>query len=771
MLLATLAAASMPGQQGRGTISGIVTDPQGGTVAGADVRVHNVETNSSFRTKTNEQGFYTAPGLAVGDYDVSTELQGFKRAVRSGITLQVNQNAQVDLRLDVGQVTETVEVSGEAPLVNSSNSTVGEVIENRRVRDLPLNGRGALALTLLTTGVISNAGPTNSGFGDRGIQISSLSINGSPSSMNAQMLDGSNNILSYAGEVGVPPAVDAVEEFKVQSGTMSAEFGFTAGGTINLVTKSGTNTYHGSLYEFLRNDKFDARNTFAARNLPFRYNQYGGTIGGPVRKDRTFVFFNHEDYKSRRSSPRIASMPLASWRQGDFSTLYTATGALIPIYDPATTINNPNGAGQVRTQFPGNVIPRSRFDASSLKILDLYPLPNSAPQNAFTQAQNFQDAAGSTIDWTQWNVKGDHRFSERNSMFIRYTSAQHRLSSNSLFLDQTAGGNRADNQINRNAVVSDTHMFSPTTINDLRVGIMRQSFIFVAVNYQKDWPRKLGLPAIVPNDQMPLVDFGYGAIGGGAAGNRGSLNWDIQDTLTKIMGTHTLRLGYNHRILQGGNLQGAALSGNYSFSGLTSNPQSPASSGNGLAQFLLGEVSSASIDRILGNSWHGFSSSVFFQDDWKVARRLTLNVGMRYDFQQKPYERHNGQINFDLSGKDPASGLQGRTVYAGLDGQPRTFLKEDYNDFGPRAGFAWDLFGTGRTVFRGGYGIFYPPIFFRSFLGDTQLFSTTTTNYVARAPGQPSFPFSQGFPTAPIESPGPKAGPGALLGQAVNIFE
>jgi len=189
------------------------------------------------------------------------------------------------------------------------------VIGNRGVGDRPLNGRGALALTLLTSGVISNAGPTNSGFGDRGIQISSVSINGSPNSMNAQMLDGSNNILSYVGEVGVPPAVDAVEEFKVQSGTMSAEFGFTAGGTINLVTKSGTNRIKGSLYEFLRNDKFDARNTFAPNKLPFRYNQYGGTIGGPIRKDKTFGFFNFEDYKSRRSSPRIASVPLATWRE------------------------------------------------------------------------------------------------------------------------------------------------------------------------------------------------------------------------------------------------------------------------------------------------------------------------------------------------------------------------------------------------------------------------------------------------------------------------
>jgi len=771
LLACAVGAMTLLGQQGSGTISGIVTDQQDAAVPGADVRVRNTGTNSMFRTKANEQGFYTAPGMAVGEYEIVTERMGFKRSVRSGITLQVNQTAQVDVRLEIGQVADTVEVVGEAPIVNTSNATVGEVIENRRVRDLPLNGRGALALTLLTSGVISNAGPTNSGFGDRGIQISSISINGSPNSMNAQMLDGSNNILSYVGEVGVPPAVDAVEEFKVQSGTMSAEFGFTAGGTINLVTKSGTNRIRGSLYEFLRNDKFDARNTFAPSKLPFRYNQYGGTIGGPIRKDKTFGFFNFEDYKSRRSSPRIASVPLATWRQGDFSNLLTVAGAVIPIYDPATTRTNPSGPGQVRDLFPANQVPRNRFDPITPKIVEFWPLPNRTPQNAFTQAQNFQDAARSTIDWRQWNVKLDHRFGERNSMFVRYTSAQHKPGSDSFFLEPTVGANRFDDQINRNAVVSDTHTFSPTLINDLRVGVMRQGFSFLAVNFGKGWPQKLGLPAIVPNDQMPLINFGYGEIGGGAAGYRGSFNWDIQDMVTKVAQNHTLRIGYNHRLLQGGNQQGAALSGNYGFAGLTTNPQLPAATGSNMAQFLLGEVSSASIDRILGNTFVGYSASAFVQDDWKLNRRLTLNLGFRYDFQRKPIERHDGHINFDLNSIDPVSGLRGKTVYAGVDGQPRSFMGEDYNDFAPRFGFAWDAFGGGRTVVRGGYGIFYPPIFWRNFMGNTQLFSTNSTAYVAQGPGQRAFRFSQGLPFAPIESPGAKAGPSALLGQGVNVTE
>lgn len=759
------------GQQATGTITGTIRDPQNAVVPGASVEIRNVATNAAFETTSNDTGFYNAPNLPVGEYSVSASAKGFKRAVLTGIGLQVGQNAVINVTLDVGQVAETVEVQAEAPLVDTGSATLGTVIENRRVRDLPLNGRNALALTLLNSGVISNAGPTNSGFGDRGVQISSLSINGSPSAMNAQMLDGNNNVLSYVGEVGVPPAVDAVEEFKVQSGTMSAEYGFTAGGAINLVTKSGTNQFHGTLYEFLRNDKFDARNTFAARKLPLRYNQFGGSLGGPIIRNRTFGFINLEEYKLRQSTPRIATVPIQEWRQGDFSNFRTAQGQLIPIYDPRTTRPNPNGAGQIRDQFPGNIIPQSRFDPITRKILDFWPLPNKTPINAFTQSQNFEDSSLTKTDWTQSNIRVDHRISDRNSLFFRYTHARHQTAGNSIFTDPTVGQDRTDDQINRNVMVSDTHTFTPSLLNNLRVGLMRQAFDFRAINAGQDWPTKLGLPSIVPNDQFPQIEFGYGTIGGQAYGTRGSLNWDIQETLTWIKGSHTLKFGYNHRILQGSNRQGAALSGNYTFGGLTANPQATAGTGSNLAQFLLGEVGGASIDRILGNSWHGIAASAFVQDDWRIGQRLTLNLGLRYDYQQKPYERNNGQINFDPTARIPGTPFTGATVFAGVGGQPRTFLDEDLNDFGPRFGFAYDIFGNGKTVFRGGYGIFYPSIFFRTFLGNTQLFTTTTTQYVASAPGFSAFQFSQGFPRPYIESPGAAAGPGALLGQGVSIFE
>lgn len=758
-------------QQAAGNISGTVTDAQDAVVPGATVQVRNAGTNAVFETKSNDSGFYTAPNLSVGEYTITVTAAGFKRTVRSGIGLQVSQNAQVNIVLDVGQVAESVEVRGEAPLVDTGSATLGAVIENRRVTDLPLNGRNALALTLLNPGVVSNAGPTNSGFGDRGVQISSISINGSPNSMNNQMLDGNNNVLSYVGEVGVPPAVDAVEEFRVQSGTMSSEYGFTAGGSINLVTKSGTNQFHGTLYEFLRNDKLDARNTFATRRLPLRYNQYGGSLGAPIIRNRTFGFFNYEEYRLRQATPRIASVPLAEWRNGDFRRLLNAQGQQIPIYDPATTQPNPAGNGQIRTVFPNNIIPANRFDPITRRILDFWPLPNRTPANALTQSQNFEDQSLNSVNWDQINARVDHRFSDNNSIFFRYTAVTHQSSGNSIYTDPTVGQNREDKQTNKNIVLSDTHTFGPALLNNLRVGLSRQIFDFAAINAGKDWPNKLGLPAIIPRDQFPQIDFGFGQIGGQAFGVRGSLNWDIQDTLTWVVRNHTLKFGYNHRLLQGSNRQGAALSGNYTFAGLTANPQATAGTGSNLAQFLLGEVGGASIDRILGNTFEGKAISGFVQDDWRVTRRLTLNLGLRYDYQQKPYERHSGEINFDRTARIPGTPLVGATVFAGQNGQPRNFYGEDYNDFGPRFGFAFDIFGTGKTVFRGGYGVFYPSIFFRTFLGNTQLFSTTTTSYVASAPGSSAFRFSQGPPSAALESPGSAAGPGALLGQGVSLIE
>lgn len=768
-LLLALALA-LHAQQDTASLSGLITDPQGAAVGGAQVQVVQIDTGAIFRAATNESGFFTAPALAVGRYEVRVEYTGFKRFVRSGITLQVGQSGRVDIQLEIGQQAETISVSADAVLVDTGSATLGQVVDNRRLQELPLNGRSALAFTFLSPGVVSNSGPTQSGFGDRGIALSSVSINGGPNALNAQMIDGNNNTLSFVGEVSIPPAVDAVEEFKVQSGPMSAEFGFTAGGAVNLVTKSGTNQYRGTVYEFLRNDKLDARNTFAPVRLPLRYNQFGGAIGGPILKNRLFGFINYEKYLLRRSSPRFASVPIEAWRNGNFSNLRTAAGALIPVFDPATTVQNPNGSGLVRTAFPGNVVPASRFDRVTPQILKFYPQPNKAPINEFTQQQNYQDSNPSRIDWQQWNWRVDYRINDRHTVFVRYTQAQHDPFNTSIFTEQIVGDARDDNQTNRNAVATHNYTISPTALNNLRVGINRQAFTFASQS-SGDWSSRLNLPANMVGIAFPQMDFGFGSIGGGALGFRGSFNWDMQDTFTKVTGNHTLKLGLNFRAQQGNNQQGTNLGGSYNFGGLTTNPQVPAGTGSGLAQFLLGEVASATAQRVSGASWAGNAWSVFAQDDWKVSRRLTLNLGLRWDWQQRPVERNNGQINFDLNQRDPATGLAGLIVFAGQNGAPRTFLGESYRDFGPRFGFAYDLTGRAKTVLRGGYGIFYPSIFWRPFFGNTQFFSTSSTNYAALAPGARAFRFQDGLPSEPIGVPGIATPANSLLGQGVSIRE
>ena len=519
-------------------------------------------------------------------------------------------------------------------------------------------------------------------------------------------------------------------------------------------------------------DAVDARNTFASRNLPLRYNQYGASVGGPVIKNRTFGFFNWEEYRLQRSSPRIRTVPVPEFLRGNFSELRTSNGTPIPIYDPDTTRPNPDGGGLVRDVYPGNQVPAAKFDPVSQNVVPWWPAPNKEPSNQYTFSQNYQDAQVNKVNWSQWNVKIDHRFSDKNTMFARYTSARHQPSRNDVLTDPNVGTNRFDDQTNRNFVISDTHTFSPTLINTLRVGTSRQLFLFETVGNYLGYAQKIGLPSSVPEDQVPQIRISpYPNIGGGALGKRSSLNWDIQNMVTKISGNHTFKFGLNARDLYGGNRQGGALSGRFNFTGLTTNPQRRAGTGNNLAQFLTGDVSSASIDRILGNSWHGFNWSVFVQDDWKVRPRLTINLGLRWDFQQKPYERHNGQINFDPGCTEPGTGLRGCIVFAGVDGQPRTFMEEDYNDFGPRIGFAYDLTGKGETVFRGGYGVYYPSIFFRNFTGDINLFSRTRTNYPAAAPQEKAFQFSQGFPFPFAETPGASAGPGARLGQGVTLRE
>ncbi len=771
-----LLVAAALAQQGRGVILGTVTDAGGASVANAKVTVKNTETNAAVETKTNGAGFYTTSAINVGSYSVTVEHPGFKREIQSGITLQVDQAAEINIKLQLGAQTETVTVTAEAPLVNTESPSLGQVIEREFVADLPLDGGNALALVLLAADVHSNAGPVQSGFGDRGTSLSDLSINGGPNAANNLLVDGMVAQNSYYPDLNANLGVDAVQEFKVQSGSMSAEYGFTLGGVINMATRGGTNLLHGSASEFFRNDFLDARGAFSPVRAPYRYNQWGAAIGGPLwipklynGRNKTFWFFNYGQYDYITYSDSITSTPPLDQRKGDFSKLYSSTGQLIPIYDTATTAVNPSGSGYIRQAFPGNIIPPSRLDPVAQAMNQFYPAPNVTPTNQYTQANNYFSLNRGEQTMHQYSGRVDERLSNSDSMFARFTYYVANTNNCPCTWPSFVVNGRYDAFGTRNAAFEETHTFSPRVINEFRIGMARQDFPFQSSSYGQNWPSKLGLPASVPDAVFPSISNGYTGLGNPTVGFRGALTWDAADTVTLVQGNQTIKIGAEYRLLFGNNYQTSAPSGSFNFSAaLVGNPQNQTGTGSTYADFILGAVSSASGVTNTGESEKGFTTSGFVQDDWRVSRKLNVNLGLRYDFQQPPYERNCGTSNFNPNVVNPLSKLQGEMQYACKD-YGSSFATPQYKDFAPRFGFAWAP-GSGHLVLRGGYAIFYPGTFNITYFGSPAGFSSTTTSY--SAPGGnsnlPAFYLAQGFPTPLTQPLGSALGPSYLLGSAVT---
>ena len=547
---------------------------------------------------------------------------------------------------------------------------------------------------------------------------------------------------------------------------------------INVATKSGTNALHGSLYEFVRNDAFDARNTFTPSVSPFRYNQYGLALGGPVRiprvydgRNKTFFFGNWEQWNYRKASQPITTVPTELQRNGNFSQNFNVNGVLVPIYDPATTRLNPSGSGYIRDVFPGNIIPANMLDPVAKNVNAFYPLPNRAPISTFTNSNNYQGNVNNVRSMQQYTTRLDHHISDNDTMFARYTYFRHNddNGAQSPWPDPVVRA-RNDSFETRNAIASETHIFTPTLVNEFRVGIARQYFPFQVDSYNGGWPQKLGLPANVPSTAMPNFSNGLTGFPTQTVGIRGALTWQFSDSLTVVRGSHSIKAGFETRLLYGNNFQTSQPSGSFSFAaGLTGNPQAQSGTGSSYATFMLGAVSSATISTHIGESEKGYALAGYVQDEWRVTRRLAISMGLRYDFQLPPYERNNGLSNFNPTAINPLNGLKGTTVYAGKD-FGRSALNSDTNDFGPRIGFAYDLSHTGHTVVRGGYAIFYPAIFQVQYFGNVNGFSTTTTAYnsAGNNANLTAFQLRDGLPSAPILPQGSLLGPSAFLGQGVS---
>ena len=717
MLLMVPAAFS---QTVTGTLTGTVTDSTGAVVPNVVITATNTSTNVKSVGQTNEAGVYNIPFLAVGTYTVTAEAKGFKRTVSNPFPLAVNQVARVDLTLPVGEVTETVEVAGVAPVLQTETTQTGEAITAREATELPLNGRNFVALTLLVPGAITpNPGSFTSP--SRAFSGGRPYVNGNREQANNFLLDGVDINEPIDNLIAYNPNVDALQEVQVLTGNASAEFGNGNGAIVNMTIKSGTNDYHGNVFEFLRNQKLDANEFF--QNLSgqpkraLRQNQFGGTLGGPIVKDNLFFFVDYQGTRNRVSGSSGVSVIPSAMRTGNLS-IYPN-----PITDPLT--------GQ---PFPGNIIPASRIVNPVAQALfsnpQLYPQPNAAGTGPFGFTSNYISSSSTFLDNDQADAKLDWRRGEKDYVFGRFTIERYRDGTTSVAIPTFLGG--ATDAPTTGGVLSWTRTISPTTINEARVGFTRVKIHNGTTDpaglFGLTGDAKLGIPGGQPIAGASEIDIGDFASIGAAATDSNTIDNDFHysDTFSKQLGRHALRMGVNairyqqNRFYAGNN----GLLGIFTYDGTYT--------GNGTADFLLNLLHSKGRGSQTGIWGHRqWRAGLFVQDDFKVSANLTLNLGLRWEYTQPVYEVNNRQVNFNLQ--------TGQPEFAGKDGNSRALYNPYYKQFMPRVGFAWTpgMFSN-KFVVRGGYGItsfmegtganlrlpLNPPFFFES-----------AVTYDARTPG------------------------------------
>ncbi|MFL6350705.1 MAG: TonB-dependent receptor domain-containing protein [Bryobacteraceae bacterium] len=695
-----LLALRLLAQVDTGAIVGTLHDPTGAAVPSATVTIVEKSKNTSTVVHSDEKGDYTSPPLHVGTYLVTAEAPGFKAVTRDNLTLQVQDRLRIDFDMQVGQISEKVLVSSEAPPIQTETSSLGQVISANVMTELPLNGRDYIQLATLTTGVVATRAGTNGNTGgsSTGGQ-NSFVANGARGTLNNFILDGIDNNSNDNGGVVLRTNVDAIQEFKIQTNSFSAEFGRSGGAAINAVVKSGTNSYHGDVFEFFRNSALDARDYFedpAAKKASFKQNQFGATIGGPIRRDKLFWFGDYQGTVIRNPLTFVSSVPTAAERIGNFS------GPDEPIvYDPATY----DPVTGTRAQFPGNVVPRDRIPALTQNILNLYPLPNQPGElrNNYVISPTEQDR----ID--QGDFRGDYNMSEKDQLFFRW-SVSGRTDVRPAPLPGLAngGGSSTGNgfEDSMGAALGYTHTFTPTTVNEFRMGFnyvhIRRG---VPLGGNVTPPPELLVPGVPINPgTVGLTLFnarGYRRIGdpGFAPTILSTQERQITDVLNLVRGGHTIKLGGEIRWSQFNIFQLPAPNGSFSFTGqFTQNP-SDGNGGSSIADELLGLPTSSTISSLLdlGNRQH--VPSAFVQDDYKVNRHLTLNLGVRYDYFSPLVEVNNKQSNFDYR--------TAQLIVANRNGASRGLVTPDHLNFAPRIGLAWSPFDGGKTVIRSAYGIFY----------------------------------------------------------------
>ncbi len=802
VIVLAIGAGMLPAQEYRASIIGRVTDPTGAVITGARVVATNVETGLAARTVTNESGHYVMPGLAPGRYRVEVEFPGFKKHVRDGITLQIQDRPVLDVTLEPGEITTSVTVTGEVVQLETATASRGELITGRTVVDMPLNGRNAYALAALTPGLLFTSRTQASTFlrVTANVGISAIAVSGASERNSESLLDGVPNTGSD-GLIQYVPSVDAVQEFRVLTNAFDAEYGRFRGAVISASIKSGTNAFHGALFEFVRNSAFNARDPFATSIPQFGYNQFGGSAGGPIYlpklyngKNRSFFFFNFEG--SREGVPRanVNTVPTELQRRGDFSQTRVRVGNTISpvtIFDPATTRRE--GAAFVRDAFPGNVIPQNRFDPVARNVIGRYPLPN-APGDPVTGANNHLLSFKDPVFDNGYVYRIDHRFSDRHAIFLRHSWRHFRVRRQGALKNELTGD--FDDRTAPGIALDDTITLNPTTVLNLRYGFSRFLQLQAADTLGYDM-KGLGFPpALLPQltaQAFPTIAIsGYTTLASAAKQTKNAEDThSVRAGLIKAAGRHALRFGAEGRLLHSNSISlPANAAGSYSFNSVFTrgpNPQAASvTAGSGLASFLLGAVASGSVGYNASPADTGTYYGFYVQDDIRVSTRLNLNIGLRYEIEGPYTERYN-RLNrgFDFGAESPINArvranyalnpipevppaafqLRGGLLFAGVNGVSRALTDLDTDNVAPRIGVAYSL--SPKTVIRAGMGRFFSATtqFSEIRLG----FSNTTTMITSIDGGlTPANTLSNPFPEGIQAPPGASLGLLTYIGQAVS---
>jgi hypothetical protein len=769
------------GQDFRATLQGTISDPQQAGVARASLSLRNTDTGVERTAVSDDDGFYVFQFLPPGSYSLSVRAPGFRTAVRSSISLNLSQTLREDVSLVLGDVTETVQVQADIATVETETTALGTAIRQEIRDNLPLKGRSSLFMFTLTPGVVNNRYGEDTRPNDTITNVL-FSANGAPVAATDVFVDGVANTINVNRGVNISqwvPAVDSIGEFKLEVGTLSAEYGRSGGSMTNMAIRSGTNQIHGSLYEFFRNSKLDA-NQYFARGLnrplaPYGANTYGVAVGGPVflpklydGRNRTFWFMNYEGAKEGNAIDRTNSTPTAKMRAGDFSEVPQV------IYDPFS-VTSVNGV-PMRTPFPGNIIPLSRQDPVGQKIITYYPNPTGGGTTA-PWVNNFQFSGKWPRDYNMYAVKMDHQVNDRYSTFVRVNYGTALL----IFpfdFDGIATGER--NVVNRphfGVSWGNTFLLSPRRTFDVRFGYAR------AKEDNKPWSDGfdlglLGFPQSfingVQNRAFPNIRVtGMMNLAGSPLINDPGYTWTLQPSLSELRGKHLLKYGADFRLLYGNFFRNLNGSGIFNFTTQWVNgPRADtpaANTGFALAALLLGTPASASIDLNTGvsilNKYQGF----FVQDDWRIASKLTLNLGLRYEYETPRTERYDRTTRgFDRNATYNLGGIpsRGGLVYANSNGLPRGIYERDVNNFAPRVGLAWSL--TPTTVIRGGYALNYVPI-----VGsvDAVGYSVTSPMVVSTNGIDVINRLSSPFPTGQLTPAGNSLGSQTLIGQSISFVD